>query len=154
MRVYLDNQEMGRTDGSGRILLPALRPFERNRVSIAIDDLPLEARVDQLETFVTPYAGAGALADFPASEGRDVMLRLLLPDGSAAPQGGYVSLAGSPERFPVGLDGAVYLRGVAGGEQAILHWSGPGCAFMVGLPAEQGPVPNLGDVGCQFDAQP
>lgn len=154
VRVYLDNQEVGRTDGSGRVLLPALRPFERNRVSIAIDDLPLEARIDRLETFVTPYAGAGVLADFPASEGRDAMLRLLLPDGSTAPQGGYVSLAGSAERFPVGLDGAVYLRGVAGGEQAMLSWSGPDCGFMVRLPAESGPVPNLGEVECQFDAGP
>ena len=52
------------------------------------------------------------VADFPAAESRDVMLRLLLPDGSPAPQGGFVVLDGSDERFPVGLEGSVYLRGV------------------------------------------
>ncbi|MGD8921397.1 MAG: fimbria/pilus outer membrane usher protein [Gammaproteobacteria bacterium] len=151
VRVYLDNQEMGRTDGSGRILLPGLRPFERNRVRINMDDLPLNARVDRLETVVTPYAGAGVVADFPAAESRDVMLRLLLPDGSPAPQGGFVVLDGSDERFPVGLEGSVYLRGVDERQPARLHWQEKVCRFTVRLPPGGGPVPNLGDVGCSFE---
>jgi len=154
VRVYLDNQEMGLTDASGRILLPGLRPFERNRVRIDLEDIPLDARIDRLETIVTPYAGAGVLADFPASESRDVMLRLLLPDGSAASQGGYVTLEGADERFPVGLAGSVYLRGVSDHQRALLHWQGRACRFMVRMPAGSGPVPDLGDVGCQFEAEP
>ncbi|UCC14122.1 MAG: fimbrial biogenesis outer membrane usher protein [Gammaproteobacteria bacterium] len=153
VRVYLDNQEMGRTDDSGRILLPGLRPFERNRVRIDLEDIPLDARVDRLETIVTPYAGAGLLADFPASESTDVMLRLLLPDGAVASQGGYVTLEGSEERFPVGLEGSVYLRGVSDRQQALLHWQGHGCRFMVIIPAESGPVPDLGDIGCRFESE-
>jgi len=154
VNVYLDNQPMGQTDESGRILLPGLRPFEENRVRIEIDDLPLNARIDSTETVVTPYAGAGALADFPAGEGHDVMLRLLLPEGSPAPEGATVSLGARGTRFPVGLDGAVYLRGVSDGDRGVLHWEDRRCGFRVGLAGHEGLVPELGDIGCRYEEGP
>lgn len=150
VEVKLDNQPMGRTDSSGRILLPGLRPFEENRVRIEIEDLPLNARIDKLETVVTPYAGAGVLADFPASEGRDAILRLLLPDGTPAPQGGYVLLEASEIRHPVGLKGTVYLREVTEGDMAELRWQDQRCGFTVAILDDAAPVPDLGNVTCRF----
>ncbi len=44
VRVYVENHEVGRTDRHSRILLPALQPFEDNRVSIESSDLPLHIR--------------------------------------------------------------------------------------------------------------
>jgi outer membrane usher protein len=154
VNVFLDNQPMGQTDESGRILLPGLRPFEENRVRIEIDDLPLNARIDSTETIVTPYAGAGALADFPAGEGHDVMLRLLLPEGSPAPEGASVSLRGSETRFPVGLDGAVYLRGVSDGDRGVLQWEDRRCGFQLVIGGHEGLVPELGDVACGYEEGP
>ena len=94
---------------------------------------------------------AGLAPRDPAAESRDVMLRLLLPDGSPAPQGGFVALDGSEERFPVGLEGSVYLRGIDETQPARLHWQEKVCRFTVRLPPGGGPVPNLGDVGCSFE---
>lgn len=150
VEVKLDNQSMGRTDSSGRILLPGLRPFQENRVRIEIEDLPLNARIDKLETSVTPYAGAGILADFPASEGRDLLLRLVMPDGSPAPQGGYVLLEASDVRHPVGLDGAIYLREVTDGDLAQMRWQDQRCGFTVRVPESAALVPRGGDVVCNY----
>lgn len=152
--VFLENQPMGRTDSTGRIMLPGLRPFEENRVRIEMEDLPLDARIDDLEKIVTPYAGAGALADFPVSEGRDVLLRLLLPDGQPAGQGGYVVAGEQQLRHPVGIDGAVYLRDVEDGDYAVLHFNDQRCGFTVELDGRPGPVPDLGDVHCDGEFRP
>jgi outer membrane usher protein len=154
VEVYLENQPMGRTDSSGRILLPGLRPFEANRVRIEMQDLPLNARIDGEEKVVTPYAGAGTLAEFPASEGRDVFLRLLLPDGEPARQGGYVRVDGNDLRYPVGLDGAVYLRDVEDSVHAVLHWGDQRCGFALDLAGVVGLVPDLGDVVCGQETMP
>lgn len=148
VNVFLENQPIGRTDSSGRVLIPGLRPFEQNRVRIEMEDLPLNARIDDVEKIVTPYAGAGALTDFPVSEGRDALLRLLLPDGQPAVQGGYVIVNEQGLRHPVGIDGAVYLREIEDGDRAVMRFRDQRCAFTVRLDGHDGPVPDLGDVVC------
>ena len=45
VRVYVDNREAGRTDQSGYLLLPGLRPYEANKVRLAVDDLPIDAQL-------------------------------------------------------------------------------------------------------------
>jgi outer membrane usher protein len=154
VNVFLENQPVGRTDSSGRILIPGLRPFEQNRVRIEMEDLPLTARIDDVEKIVTPYAGAGALADFPVSEGKDALLRLLLPDGNPAVQGAYVILNEQGLRYPVGIDGAVYLRDVEDGDRAVMHYRDQRCGFTVELDGRDGPVPDLGDVICGRESAP
>jgi len=150
VRVYLENQEIGVTDATGRILLPGLRPFEENRVRIEIQDLPLTARIDKQQVIVAPYFGAGVIVDFPASEGNDVMLRLLTPDGAAAPQGAVIVMDGQDRRFPVGIDGAAYLQDVATSDAGSLVWQDQRCTFTIALPDDGGLVPNLGDVTCSY----
>ncbi|MGB5589480.1 MAG: fimbria/pilus outer membrane usher protein, partial [Gammaproteobacteria bacterium] len=148
VRVMLENQEVGRTDGSGRILVPGLRPYQHNKVSIKQEDLPLTANIESVSMDVTPYFRSGVLADFPASEGRDILLRLMLPDGSPAPEGGAVRAEGSDAVFPVGLDGQVYLRNVSDGTSLTLDWRDNTCGFVLDIAGHQGPVPDLGNVIC------
>jgi outer membrane usher protein len=149
-RVYLENQEIGKTDETGRILVPGLRPFQENRVRIALQDLPLTARIDEKEIVVAPYAGAGVTVDFKVRDGNDVMLRMLIPNGSPAPQGAVVVMDGQDRRFPVGIDGAVYLQDVATGTSGVLVWQDTRCGFTIHLPEDGRPVPDLGDVMCAY----
>lgn len=148
VRVMLENNEIGRTDGSGRILVPGLRPYQHNKISIRQEDLPLTANIESVEMDVTPYFRSGVLADFPAQEGHDVLLRLLLPDGSPAPEGGRVRADGVDEIFPVGLDGQVYLRNVGDGAVLTMEWQDNACGFVLDLSHADGLVPDLGDVSC------
>ena len=59
VRVYVDNREVGRTDKAGYLMLPALRPFESNRVRLEVEDLPLDARIGSAEAVAVPYDRAG-----------------------------------------------------------------------------------------------
>ena len=152
VRVMLENQEIGRTDGTGRVLVPGLRPYQNNKISIKQEDLPLTANIESVAMNVTPYFRSGVLADFPAREGRDVLLRLLLPDGSPAPEGSMVRTDEAGESFPVGLDGQVYLRDVSDGTPLTLRWRDNACTFVLQIGDSGRLVPDLGDVMCAGEA--
>jgi outer membrane usher protein len=49
VRVYSENVEVGRTNSSGHVFVPNLRPYLGNKLSIEIDDLPLGARIGDLQ---------------------------------------------------------------------------------------------------------
>ena len=147
--VLLENQPIGTTDSSGRVLIPGLRPYEANRVTIDIHDLPITARIDASEIVVAPFFRAGAVIDFPADESSDVRLRLVLPDGRPVPEGAAVRLGDRPETFPVGLEGAVYLINILDSASATVSWGDNSCGIELDIPETSAPVPNLGDIVCQ-----
>jgi outer membrane usher protein len=149
VRVYLENQEVARTDHNGQALIPGLRPYQSNRIRIATDDLPLSASIERLEMEVAPYYRSGVLAEFPASDGHHVFLRLRLPTGEAAPEGAVVRVNGLEQRFRVGLDGAVYLTGVRQDIVGSLHWRDQRCELSARVSDAAGPVPDLGVVECR-----
>ncbi len=147
--VMLENQYVGTTDASGRVLIPGLRPYEANRVAIDIEDLPITARVDASEVAVAPFFRAGALVAFPADESRDIRLRLVLPDGEPAPEGAAIRLRDRKESFPVGLDGAVYLIGVDDEASATVMWGDNRCGIDIVVPDTDSPIPHLGEIVCR-----
>ena len=151
--VFLENQAIGTTDSSGRVLIPGLRPYEANRVTIDIEDLPITARIDAREIQVAPYFRAGAIVNFPANESFDVRLRLLLPDGSPVPEGASVRMDDRRDVFPVGLDGAVYLIGAGDSTSATVSWGDNSCGLEIDVPETDSPVPNLGDIQCRYVTQ-
>ena len=85
VRVYKDNQLIGRTDASGNALVPSVRAYEVNPVSIEALDLPMDARVDALQRDALAYYRSGVLLRFPLGplhRGRSPKPgRLLLGDG-------------------------------------------------------------------------
>lgn len=114
VRVYLENREMGETDGQGRLLIPGLLPYQANRISIDSRDLPLSARVSQTQQSVAPYYRAGALVAFDVAERSDALLRVSWPDGTAIPEGSEAQIVGRPEIYPVGRQGRIYLPDLVG----------------------------------------
>jgi len=88
---------------------------------------------------VAPYYRSGVLAEFPASDGHHVFLRLRLPTGEAAPEGAVVRVNGLEQRFRVGLDGAVYLTGVRQDIVGSLHWRDQRCGFTLHIGDENQP---------------
>ena len=57
VRTYLENQPMGSTDGSGKILVPSLGAFRANRISIADGDVPIDRTILSRELLVAKGAG-------------------------------------------------------------------------------------------------
>ncbi len=132
--VLLDNQVVGRTGPDGYAVLPRLRAYDHNRVSIDQRDLPLDATVDALSIEAVPYFRSGVLFDFPARRSHGATLHIVLDDGGDLPSGAYVEVDGHPERFPVALGGEAYVTGLAASNCLHATWRDRHCDFDVAMP--------------------
>lgn len=149
VQVYADNQPVARTDAQGSALVPRLRAYDRNRLRIEQADLPLDAEIGTLEHEAVPYYRSGLVVSFPVRAARGALLRLVLEDGKRPPPGALVRLDDQAEPFPLGLDGEVYLTGLAATQRGRAEWNGRRCVFELHVPQTNEPVPHLGTVPCR-----
>ena len=112
--VKLENRPAGRTGRSGRLLVPGLRAYERNRLAIDPDDLPAGADISAVVREVTPADRAGAHVDFTVTvRPAAVLVTLRHADGAFVAPGATARLEASGADFAVGYDGEVYVTGLA-----------------------------------------
>jgi len=149
VRVYVENHEVGRTDAHGRILLPALRPFERNRVSIESADLPLHVRVNTTRMLVSPISGTGTMIKFLLDASRSLTLQAIRTNGEPVPEGSLAYIEGRDVPLLVGLNGLLYVNGMNQPEVATVSWRGGTCTLEVPIPDSDHPLPNVGEVICE-----
>ena len=147
--VLQDNQPVGRTNADGYAVLPQLRAYDVNRVSIDEHDLPLDAQVDKLKMEAVPYYRSGLLLDFPVRRSHGATLRIRLDDGAPIPSGAIVQVTGRDEDFPVGLDGEAYVTGLEENNRLRATWKGKTCEFDAAFPRSPDPLPSLGTFVCQ-----
>lgn len=141
VRVFSENHPVGDTDDRGLLLVPDLRAYQANRVSVRDDDYALDARIDRFaERIVAPGFG-GVRVPFRARGGVAQRLRLQLPDGTAPPAGAdIVNLATGQTGF-LGFDGAATLEAAPGSYHLQVRWMDGACIADVRLRADA----KLGD---------
>lgn len=149
VRIYAENQLIGKTNGQGYALVPRLRPYEQNRLAIEQADLPMSAQIRALEIKVVPRFGSAVLADFPVTQNRDGLLRLFLDDGEPLPLGAVVVVEGQRERFPVGYGGELYLTGLEDDNVLTAYWEKRSCRVELAVGETDDPLPDLGDHHCR-----
>jgi len=129
VRVYAENQLVGRTNQRGTIIIPKLRPYDSNRLQIEVTDLPLDADVSDFERTVRPYDRHGVLVDFNVSPSRAALVRVLLDDRTPLPSGSLLKLKGQHREFVSAPGGDVYLTGLSASNLVMASWSGGSCSF-------------------------
>lgn len=149
VRVLRDNQPEARTDANGYAVLPRLRPYDHNRVSLDAKGLPLDAKIDSLRIEAAPFFRSGALLTFPVSRVRGATLRLLLEDGSFMPAGAVVRLNEADETFPVAYQGEAYVTGWKDQNTLRATWRGQSCDVAVPFPTISEIQPDLGEHVCK-----
>lgn len=149
VRVYAENQLIGRTNRKGSLLVPGLRPYQRNRITVEPDDFPLEAQVDAYEMAAIPYLRSADLLNFPAYKELAATLLLYLPDGKPVPSGTQVYLNDTEAVYPVAADGLLYVRGLQQRNTLIAQWADKRCRVLLDYPDTKEPIPNLGKFTCE-----
>lgn len=149
VRVYVDNQLMGRTDDSGYALLPRLHPYVANHVSIEPMDLPMDTKIDSLLVRPVPGWRSGVIVNFPVRKITAATLRIVDQLGRALPAGAVVTIAGVPESFAIGRDGLAYLEGLSGENLLKVSWPGRSCEVLVNYAPSDELVPYLGEFECR-----
>ncbi|HEX4153248.1 MAG TPA: fimbria/pilus outer membrane usher protein [Steroidobacteraceae bacterium] len=152
VRVYADNQEAGRTDSNGTVLIPRLRPYEENPVSIEQADLPLDADIPTIEQLAVPYRRSGLKLDFAVKQSYGALVVLQLDNGSPVPSGAVVHLIGGDIDFPVALRGESYVTGLSEHSRLAVSWAGGGCEIAVHFAPSADPLPRLGPYLCKGPA--
>ena len=148
VRVYADNQLVGRTGRNGTLVVPRLRPFERNNLRIELADLPWDAQAPGDQLAVRPYNRHGVAVNFKVRAALAAFVRVLFADGSALPTGSTVILDQGPEEFISAPGGEVYLTGLEAENWATASWSDGSCRFHFQFSPGSDPQPRLGDVRC------
>jgi outer membrane usher protein len=149
VRVYQDNQEIGRTDASGEVILPRVRPYQINPVEIDERDFPLDVEIGRYSIDVVPYYRSGVLVEFLVRRAYGALVTVVLESGSPAPVGAVLRVGESGEAFPVAQDGEAYLTGLGGSNRVRLEWRGQSCEFDVPYPPTLDPQPRLGPFVCR-----
>lgn len=147
--VSADNQVVAHTDANGTALVPALRAYQENSISIQPDLLPLNAEIDRLRLTITPRRRSGSLLEFPVRSVRGALLKIILEDGSPLPAGAVVSVQGREGIFPVARRGEAYVTGLERDNLLRATWKARDCTLQVTLPADAGPLPVLGPLLCR-----
>src|SRR5437773_1750215 len=149
VRVLQDNQVVAQTDGQGYAVLPRLRSYDRNQVSIDHNDLPFDAILDRLRLDAVPYLRSGVLLEFPVHRVRAATLHVLLEDGTPLPSGALARFEGKDKQFPVALRGEAYLEGFEQANRIVFTWRGQSCTLEVPYPRSSDPLPELGTFVCK-----
>src|SRR5207247_1546820 len=129
VRVLQDNQLVAQTDGQGYAVLPRLRAYDRNQVSIDHNDLPFDAILDRLRLDAVPYLRSGVLLEFPVRRVRAGTLHVLLEDSTPLPSGALARFEGKDKQFPVALRGEAYLEGFEQTNRIVFTWRGQSCTL-------------------------
>jgi len=154
VRTYLNNQEIGRTDGHGNVLISNLLPYYANRVAISDQDVPIDRDVQTVEQSIAPPFRGGALIVFPASQRQTVVGTVALTVGTqtVVPALGELTVSVGDKSFssPIGQSGQFYFENLPPGQHpAVVSFRGTTCRLTIRVPRSTAPVLRLGIVRCE-----
>ncbi|MCI0911196.1 fimbrial biogenesis outer membrane usher protein [Pseudomonas putida] len=148
--VRYENQEIGRTDRNGHLLVPYSSGYYRGKYEIDPMDLPPDVLATQVEQRVAVRRGSGYLLEFPLK--RVLAASIELVDGNQQPLklGSTVSHRESGSQAVVGWDGLVYLENLSAHNQLQVRLEGGGqCQVEFDLPQAEGSIPLIGPLVCR-----
>ncbi len=145
--VYVENQEVARTDSQGRALLHNLLPYEENRITIEPLEIPLDVAIHRRSMLVRPAYRSGVALRFPVERVRSGVVTLLLESGLPVPAGASVSF--HDELFTVAYDGYTYLTGIDRAGKALVTWGDGRCEVEWAAVSAQEVMFDAGEKQCR-----
>jgi outer membrane usher protein len=147
--VLYENRPVAETRWDGRALVPQLRSFDANRLSIDSTGLPADIEVDRSVSVVRPGDRSGVVVDFGVRRSLGALVRFALADGRPVPIGSVVQREGQPPA-PVGRDGRAYLTGLGPRNAVRIEIASDGtCEARFDFTPAAGDIPLIGPVRCE-----
>lgn len=146
--VRLSNRDVGRTDEHGNLLVTPLNAWQRNHVAIDPMQLPVDLRIERVESDVVPADRSGVLVDFRVEPSRAAALVLHDEAGNPLPVGSVIERGGQAVAV-VGYDGAAYLEGLATQNELRVRIGGGRCRVRFRYEPAVGGVPMIGPLRCE-----
>lgn len=148
--VRYENQEVGRTDAGGHLLVPYSSGYYRGKYEIDPMDLPPDILAPEVEQRVAVRRGSGYLLEFPLRRVLAASVELVDAERQVLKLGSRVTHAESGSQAVVGWDGLVYLENLAPHNRLQVELEGGGhCQVAFDLPGAQGSIPLIGPLVCK-----
>jgi outer membrane usher protein len=150
VEVFFENRPIGRTDGSGKVLVPGLRSYQRNKIAIDPRGLPLDAEAKTTQEIVAPGDRSGMVVSFGVVTNLQAAVVILHgADGRPLAAGSKGRREGEGEDFVVGYDGQAYLKGLAPANTIVVETGDGECRASFAFAAQPGQQVNIGPITCQ-----
>ena len=154
MSVQQENRYAGTTDSDGQLLVPDLRAFEINHLSIEPRDAPIDATVPYSSRDVRPQDRSGVVVPFPIKISNGALVHLTDAAGAALPFGSVATLDSTGAKVPVGYDGEAYFVDLEAHNNITVEMpDGRRCAATFDYQHVAGKIPSIGPLACR-EAQP
>jgi len=151
------------TDSDGVALVSGLQPYALNRLFIGLENAPLNMRPQDFETFVVPRTASAVSVTYKLPFVIDAALTVLVQnrEGKLAepPLSASAKIVKtdqenrpvSPEIFPFGDKGYLYLSGLGRVNQVEIRWRGGRCLLNLEIPpaTQRDEIPDLGTQICK-----
>jgi outer membrane usher protein len=153
VRIFASNQEIGRTNGRGDLLIPNLLAHYANELRIEDKDIPMEYEVSGTNVTVVPPTRGGVLAAFPVRRLQSYTgkVRLMIIGEPFAPALGIVDVnaPGGTINLPLGHEGEFYAENISPGRYpAELRIGVVSCKFDLVIPTTETALTDLGVLSC------
>ena len=145
--VFHENQRVAQTDASGFAIIPRLRPFESNALSLDTLKLSLSTQLNTPRRIVTPARRAGVLLQFKASETHGALVRVFNENGEPMPAGARLDIG--DETFPFATNGEAWVTGLNAETDATVEWLGKRCAVRIPTADTSKARPRIGPLTCK-----
>lgn len=112
LEVFSENRPVARTNEKGKALVPTLKSYQQNKISIDPSRLPLNASIATTREILTPPDRSGVVVDFGIeTDVRSAIVILAEPTGQPLRAGSRGKTA-SGSSFVVGYDGRAFIEGL------------------------------------------
>jgi len=146
--VRYENRKEAVTGRNGKAILPRLRSWERNRVSIDTENLPVDVAPTHTKETVIPASQNGVVVSF-ASQGDSAIVVFRDANGNFVPAGTEGRAGDGEEPFVVGFDGQAFINGLrARNSVTLTYTNGDTCRANFGFKPKKGEQVVVDNVRC------
>lgn len=154
VRVYQNNQEIGRTDRKGKVFLPGVGSYYENQISIDDKDIPIDYSLPEVVKYVSPPLRSGSFLPFEARKIQAITGRLRIRLEEEAPPAEFLevrmNVEGKGIAFPTGKGGEFYLENLRPGKYpASFVYREKTCFFEMAVPESPEMIVDLGGLTCE-----
>ncbi|ALM52419.1 fimbria/pilus outer membrane usher protein [Halomonas huangheensis] len=148
--VQYENRPVGHTNPEGKLLLPDLRSYEPNQITIDPTNLPVDATVGGTRIVTVPADRSGTVVDFDVVTDAKAALVTLRNEAGEYLQAGTVgSVEGASSSFVIGYDGQAFITGLDSRNRITVDLRGRGrCSAEFGYEPREGEQVTIPNVVC------
>jgi outer membrane usher protein len=147
--VYYENRYAGVTNAKGNLLVPSLRTYQNNKLSIKVADFPLDVSADMESVTIRPAEQSGSVVDFGIRRLSAALVMIHDVRGVPIPLGSTVRVDGRDPQ-PVGQDGAAFIPELRATNNLVADLpDGTRCMVQFAFVAIKGDIPTIGPLSCR-----